>query len=115
MIFVGSGVAGVMMLALGLPIGLISVVLSALINGLALEISGLAWTNALQTMIPPDRLGRVASIDLLGSFALMPIGFGLAGWATAALGAANVCLLGGLLTAAYALAGFAQQAVRRLD
>ncbi len=54
---------------------------AALINGAALEAGHLVWTNSLQTMVPNEQLGRVVSIDSLGSFGLLPIGLALAGWA----------------------------------
>jgi hypothetical protein len=77
--------------------------LAALANGAALEVSGLAWTGLLQRKVPAEKLGRVVSIDSLGSFALLPIGYGVAGWATGLLGAAPIFLIGGGLTALVAL------------
>jgi DHA3 family tetracycline resistance protein-like MFS transporter len=88
---------------------------AALLNGAALEIGHLTWTNTLQAAVPNDRLGRVASIDNMGSFALLPVGFMLAGWATEAFGAPHVFVVGGGLTAgAYGLA-LLIPAIRRLD
>jgi len=37
------------------------------------------WVTLLHELVPNDQLGRVASIDLLGSFCLQPIGFAVAG------------------------------------
>jgi hypothetical protein len=107
--------AGLMILAFGLPVPLIALVLAALINGAALEIEGLIWTNILQETVPGERLGRVSSIDSLGSFALLPIGFALAGWATDRLGAAPVIVIGGGLTAIVALLALGHPAIRTLD
>jgi hypothetical protein len=69
----------------------------AFVNGAGLETFGLIWVN-LQEMVPSDKLGRVSSIDWLGSFALQPIGFGLTGWAVEQWGAATVCVIGGGVT-----------------
>ena len=41
---------------------------------LALEQFGIAWDVSLQEHIPPDRLARVYSYDMLGSFIAIPIG-----------------------------------------
>jgi hypothetical protein len=41
-------------------------------------------------------LGRVSSVDLLGSLAFLPLGYVLAGWLSDHLGPASVFLLGGL-------------------
>jgi hypothetical protein len=107
--------AGLGMLALGLRIGLIGALAAATINGAALEASSQTWTNTLQDLVPNERLGRIASIDLLSTYGLIPVGFVLAGWATASLGAANVCMLGGALTAAVAACGLAHPAIRQVD
>jgi MFS family permease len=111
----GLMIAGLMIAAFGLRMPLVGLVLAALINGAALEIGGLIWINILQEVVPAERLGRVASIDSLGSFALLPIGFALAGWATDRLGAAQVFLIGGLLTACVAALGLAHPAIRGMD
>jgi hypothetical protein len=66
-------------------------------------------------MVPPERLGRVSSIDALGSFVLMPVGFALAGRLTDALGPAQVFLLGGGATVGLALLTLLHPAIRRLD
>jgi hypothetical protein len=75
----GLIVAGLGMLALGLPIPIVGIALAAIINGAALEVFSLIWTNTLQELVPGERLGRVASIDMLGSFALLPAGYALTG------------------------------------
>jgi MFS family permease len=111
----GLAVGSLMVVALGLPIGLISAGVAALIYGLAFAAFGLIWTNTLQELVPRDLLGRVSSIDLLGSFVLLPIGYGLAGWATDRLGAPVVFLIGGAVSVGLALLGLAHPAIRNLD
>jgi DHA3 family tetracycline resistance protein-like MFS transporter len=89
--------------------------LAAVLNGMALEISSLIWTNTLQELVPNEQLGRISSIDMVGTYSLIPIGLALAGWATNALGAATVCLIGGGLTVAVAALGLAHPAIRAVD
>jgi MFS family permease len=113
--YAGLIIAGLMLLIFGLPVPLTVLLLAALINGAALEIEGLIWTNMLQEIVPGERLGRVSSIDSLGSFALLPIGYAIAGWATERLGAAPVFAIGGGLTAVVALLALAHPAIRTLD
>jgi hypothetical protein len=60
-------------------------------------------------------LGRVYSIDALGSFVFMPIGFALAGWATDLVGAPTVFLIGGTSTMVLALIGLSHPSIRNLD
>jgi MFS family permease len=100
---------------LGVTLWMVALGVAALINGAALEIGNLAWTNALQEFVPGDKLGRVSSMDMLGSFVLLPIGFGLTGWATEQLGPAPVFVIGGGLTALLALLALAHPKVRYLD
>jgi hypothetical protein len=107
-------VSGLGMLALGLPIGIVGVLVAAVLNGAALEASSLIWTNVLQEQVPNDQLGRVASIDVLLTYGLLPVGFVLTSWATCYFGAALVCLLGGALTAGVALLSLTHPAIRRM-
>jgi len=76
---------------------------------------GLIWTNTLQELVPREVLGRVSSIDYLGSFVLLPVGYGVAGWATEQFGAPAMFVGGGALTAALAALGLAHPAIRHLD
>src|SRR5579872_3561749 len=55
------------------------------------------WFTILQEMIPGDRLGRVISLTMLGSFAAIPISQAVGGVLTDLLGPSLVFLLGGLL------------------
>jgi sugar phosphate permease len=112
----GAGVVGALALALfGLLPPLWVLVIAALINGAALEMGHLVWTNTLQELVPNEKLGRVVSIDNLGSFALLPIGFALAGWATDAYGAPFVFLVGGMFTALVYGLGLLVPAIRNLE
>jgi len=111
----GLAASGLVVFALGLPIGLPGAAVASLIYGLSLAAFGLIWTNTLQKMVPRDLLGRVSSIDLLGSFVLLPVGYGLAGWATDLIGAPLVFLIGGAVSVGLALLGMAHPAIRHLD
>lgn len=87
----------------------------ALMNGAALELAHLIWTNSLQELVPNEKLGRVVSIDNMGSFALMPIGFGLAGWAAENFGAPLVFVVGGVATILMCAAPLFLRAIREFD
>ena len=65
--------------------------------------------------MPGDRLGRVSSIDMLGSYVLLPIGYGLTGWVTDAIGAPMVFVLGGGIGAGLIALGLVHPAIRGLD
>jgi MFS family permease len=85
------------------------------LSGLSTSVFALIWTHTLQEMVPGEMLGRVYSIDALGSFVLLPIGFALAGWATYLLGAPTVFLIGGLGVIVLVLLGLSHPAIRNLD
>jgi hypothetical protein len=57
----------------------------------------------------------VTSIDQLGSLALLPIGFGIAGWATDLVGAPMVFIGGGIVTIALATIALTHPTIRHLD
>ena len=75
----------------------------------------LAWIRSLQDIVPADALGRVSSIDALGSSVLLPIGFVCAGLATATYGARLVFFVGGLASAGLIGLGLLHPSVRGLD
>ena len=54
--------------------------------GVAMEIMMVQWTVALARLIPPDKLARVSSYDVLGSVMAMPVGALVAGPLAAAIG-----------------------------
>jgi DHA3 family tetracycline resistance protein-like MFS transporter len=112
----GAGIlCGAMVFAIGLPITLVGASIAILIFGFTTSFFGLIWTNTLQEMVPRDLLGRVTSIDMLGSWVLLPMGYGLAGWLTDWIGAPNVFLIGGALGAGLVALGLLHPQVRGLD
>ncbi len=50
-------------------------------------------------MVPPEKMGRVSSVDMLGSFVLLPIGFVLTGFLVDQIGVTTVFLAAGLISA----------------
>ena len=76
---------------------------------------GLVWVNTLQELVPSKLLGRVSSIDALGSYALIPIGSGVAGVLTDQIGASLVFVVCGLITALMLAGGLLHPAIRGLD
>jgi len=49
-------------------------------EGFGAMLFGLIWEISLQELVPEEKFGRVASLDMLGSFALLPLGYVLTGW-----------------------------------
>ena len=83
--------------ALVRPFPLPAVMAAALVLGGSILIGNTLWETAMQQEVQPNRLARVASIDLLLSVCLMPAGQALAGPLSAALGVRATLLLAGTL------------------
>ena len=113
--FLGAMVTALCLAVFGLPVTLVVLGLAAVINGLGQETASLTWTHLLQELTPPEKLGRVASIDSLASTTLLPLGFLLAGAITEAWGAAAAFLVGGGLAAIIYGLPLLHPAVRRFD
>jgi MFS family permease len=85
------------------------------VTGLALEQFGIAWDVSLQEHIPPDRLARVYSYDMLGSFIAIPIGQILVGPLAEAYGT-TAALTGAAALVLVATAGaLCSRSVRTLE
>jgi DHA3 family tetracycline resistance protein-like MFS transporter len=107
--------AGLMIVAIGLLTSVAGVSVAVFIQGAAVTTLGLAWMSTLQEFVPSDLLGRVSSIDMLVSSALVPIGYGIAGIAADRLGAAPVFILGGAIGATIIALGLLHPAIRAVD
>ena len=76
------------------------------------------WVTALAERIPPDKLSRVTSYDWMGSLALIPLGFILAGPLAEAVGATEMLLGGaaiGLVAFAFGLLPHGTRMLERVD
>lgn len=84
--------------ALGSPVVL--VYLSMIGAGVGIGLFAVWWETALAQRIPPHLLSRVSAWDWMGSLALMPLGYLLAGPVAARVGGTEVLVAGGLIGAA---------------
>ncbi len=109
--------SGLMLVAMGLPIGVVGVCIAFFIQGAAFSTLGLSWMNTLQdpAFVSPELLGRVASIDLFVSTGLLPVGLGLAGIAADRLGAPTIFILFGAIATGLILLGLLHPAIRAVD
>lgn len=75
-----------LMLALGIGPVLPVLLVTAFIGGLTIEQFGVAWETSMQQHVPADRLARVYSYDMLGSYLAIPAGEVAAGPVAQAVG-----------------------------
>jgi MFS family permease len=88
--------------AIALPVGLLVPIF--VVSGTGIALFDVWWHTALAERVPPHMLSRVTAYDWMGSLALLPIGYVLAGPLGEALGAVEVLSVGSLI-ALVALAG----------
>lgn len=96
-------------LAPGLPL------VAAFMIGVGIGFFEIIWITTLQELVPPDKLGRVSSVDWMGSLMLQPIGLAVVGALTDTVGPSWVFIAGGALNFALTLIGLASHAIRALD
>ncbi|MFE2943975.1 MFS transporter [Streptomyces sp. NPDC059255] len=99
-------------LAEAAPLALL--VVAMFVNGLALEQFGVAWDVSLQENVPPDRLARVYSYDMLGSILALPVGEMTAGTLSERFGSRATLLGGVCLVLSVTLAALCSKDVRSL-
>lgn len=106
---------GIMVMLIGLPVPILVILIASFIIGACNTILGLVWINTLQEFVPQHLLGRVTSVDYLGSFILLPVGYAFGGWAAELIGAPAVFVIGGLLETLLIGCGLLHPKVRSLD
>ncbi len=108
-----AGSLGVMLI--GLPISLLGVLGAGFLMGLTFAIGSLIWLNLLQEYVPQGMMGRVMSIDQVGSFVFLPVAYVLIGFLVDRFGAPLVFAFGGGLATLLLGLGMLNPAIRRLD
>jgi MFS family permease len=96
----GYELSGLALMAFGLPLPARAVVPFvilpiAFVVGFGMNVMQTIWVTLLYELVPGEKLGRVSSVDLLGSLGLLPVSYVLAGWLGDRLGPAAVFLFGG--------------------
>jgi hypothetical protein len=102
-------------LAFGVPLALETVLVFG--TGIGFSLLMVWWESALAHHIPPHALSRVSAWDWMGSLALLPVGYLIAGPLAAALGARAVLGWGsaiGLVVLGLALVPKATRELREL-
>lgn len=99
---------------LGLSPGLVVLFVFMFLSGVGIQHFLVAWEVSVQQNIPPDRLSRVYSYDMLGSFLALPIGQMTIGPLATQFGATNVLIGGGCLIVLAAAMSLTDRGVRTL-
>ena len=99
----GWGVSCLPFLVMGSATSVWPVVVSALVMGALFSAPMVIWGTLLQRRVPPELLGRVASLDFFVSVSLMPVSMALAGPVSDAIGIANTFYLAGITPVFFAV------------
>ncbi|WP_226532257.1 MFS transporter [Microbacterium paraoxydans] len=88
---------------LGVHPAVVLLAMAAFIAGAGAEIFSTGWNLALMENVPGEKLSRVASYDMLGSFVVMPVGTLIYGWLIAHADPETVLVTSGIVYASVAL------------
>lgn len=75
----GALLGGVALLLLSVITWVPGLVMAMVLEGFGMMMFMIIWEISLQELVPAESFGRVASLDMLGSFALLPVGYLLVG------------------------------------
>lgn len=87
---------------------------AAFVSGVAIELFTVAWDVSLQENVPPERLARVYSYDILGSIVALPVGAIAAGPLATSVGAGATLLGGAALIVVATLGALTSRDIRGL-
>lgn len=77
---IGMATFAVPLTMLGVHPAVVLLAIAAFVAGAGMEVFSTGWNVAMMENIPGDKLSRVSSYDMLGSFVVMPIGTLVYGW-----------------------------------
>jgi MFS family permease len=102
-------------LAMALSDHLLPIMIGGFLHGLGLQIFSVQWETSIQQNIPDDKLARVYSFDIVGSFVARPLGLVVTGPIAIAVGFDQWLLLVGFVMGGSALLALLSPDVRNLE
>ncbi|WP_309064678.1 MFS transporter [Microbacterium sp.] len=111
---IGMAMFALPLTMLGVHPAVVMLAIAAFLAGAGAEVFSTGWNVAMMENIPGDKLSRVSSYDMLGSFVVMPIGTLVYGWLITRADPATVLVTSAILYAAIALATLLVPSVWRM-
>lgn len=105
----------VLLLAMGLAPVVGVLLAAAFVTGAAIEVFTVSWDTTMQEHVPADRLARVYSYDMVGSYLALPVGQIVAGPVAEAVGVRTTLLGAAALTGLAVAAMLSSRDVRHLE
>lgn len=95
--YCGVGLSGIALGGMAFLNWLPGMMMLMALNGAGITVFGLIWEGSLQEMVPREAYGRVASLDMLGSWALLPVGYLVTGMLAKSIGGSATMVIEALL------------------
>ncbi|MBS0023399.1 MFS transporter [Microbacterium paraoxydans] len=111
---IGMAAFAIPLTVLGVHPGVVLLAMAAFLAGAGAEVFATGWNLAMMENVPGEKLSRVASYDMLGSFVVMPVGTLVYGWLISHADPSTVLVTSGVLYAVIALATLAVPSVWRM-
>jgi MFS family permease len=111
----GVLLSGLALLALPLVSEASSLIMLMAIEGFGIMVFSLIWETSLQELVPEEAFGRVVSLDYLGSWALLPLGYIGVGWLAAWIGGNLTISILAISAMVLAMIALALPSIRRFD
>ncbi|WP_347125142.1 MFS transporter [Microbacterium sp. SY138] len=111
---IGMAAFAIPVTILGVHPAVVLLAMAAFIAGAGAEVFSTGWNLAMMENIPGEKLSRVSSYDMLGSFVVMPIGTLVYGWLITHADPATVLIASGAVYAVIALATLMVPSVWRM-
>jgi hypothetical protein len=102
------------MILLGSAAPTVVIAAAAIPAGASISLASVLWETTLQQHVPNASLSRVSAYDWLGSTALRPIGYALAGTVGANVGLGPALIASAVLMVVIMLASLARPSIRNL-
>jgi MFS family permease len=84
------------------------------LDGAGIGVFEVIWVTVLQEMVPSEKLGRVASVDFVGSFLFQPLSLAAIGFLTDAVATPWIFFACGLFSLLLNVSGFLVRGIREL-
>jgi hypothetical protein len=114
LLYGGWSLLGLATLLVGIAPSYPLIALSGVLVGIAFG-SETIWATPVQQRVPSEYMSRVVSLDMLGSYALRPVGLAGAGVVASAVGVRPVLIVGGSIAFLILALGAFLLAIRQLD
>lgn len=111
---IGMAAFAIPVTVLGAHPAVVLLAIAAFIAGAGVEVFSTGWNLALMENVSGEKLSRVSSYDMLGSYVAVPIGTLVYGWLITHAEPATVLIASGLVYAAIALATLLVPSVWRM-